>query len=209
MPLSCVPPQKRAGICGTVAIEVNCVIARFDRQNAGGRRVDGAVQADPVTALSGAAAVGRPPRSSLYQTPPSLPISTCAVLAGLNASAWKSGCWSYPRLIHVCAAVVGAEDAARADAVVELAGGEDDVRVRRIDLDHVVVEALAAAVVLDVVLRRAAGKHRPARGAVRRLEDAARVMPVGVDPVEADVERAGPAGDGWEIAIEKRVWPPA
>src|SRR5438309_4642308 len=40
------------------------------------------------------------------------------------------------------AAVVGAEDPARADAVVELTGREDDVRIVRIDLDHIVVEAL-------------------------------------------------------------------
>ena len=36
----------------------------------------------------------RPPRSGLYQTPPSEPISTWFVLVGSKASAWKSGCWS-------------------------------------------------------------------------------------------------------------------
>ncbi len=89
VPLSWVPPQKRAGICGTVAIEVNCAIARFVRY------VTPALSGSTppfrfthVTALSGSDAFGRPPRSSLYQTPPSEPISTCEVSAGLIASAW-------------------------------------------------------------------------------------------------------------------------
>src|SRR5216110_1840221 len=80
VPLSCVPPQKRTGICGTVAIDVNCVIARFERW------VTPAVvgltvpfRLIQVTPLSGDATVGLPPRSLLYQTPPSLPISSCAV----------------------------------------------------------------------------------------------------------------------------------
>ena len=49
------------------------------------------------------------------------------------------------------AAVVRAEHPARADAVVELATRIDDVRVIGCGLDDVVVEALPAAVVLDVV----------------------------------------------------------
>src|ERR1044072_809493 len=95
VPLSCVPPQKRTGICGTVAIELNCVIARFDRVST--PAVVGLTvpfKLIHVTALSGSATVGLPPRSLLYQTPPSLPISTCAVLVGLKANAWKSGWWS-------------------------------------------------------------------------------------------------------------------
>jgi hypothetical protein len=95
VPLSCVPPQKRAGICGTVAIDVNCVIARFERPVTA--EVTGLTvpfRLIQVTPLSGVATVGLPPRSLLNQTPPSLPISTCAVLDGLKASAWKSGCWS-------------------------------------------------------------------------------------------------------------------
>jgi len=54
-----------------------------------------------VTAWSGSDAFGRPPRLLLDQTPPSLPMSTCAVFAGLKTTAWKSGCWSQPRFFHV------------------------------------------------------------------------------------------------------------
>src|SRR5215470_12729471 len=101
VPLSWVPPQKRTGICGTVAIDVNCVIARFVRWvTAVVTGLTVPLRLFQVTALRGSAAV-LPPRLSLYQTPPSLPIITCAGLVGLKANAWKSGCWSYPRLIQV------------------------------------------------------------------------------------------------------------
>ena len=93
-------------------------------------------------------------------------------------------------------AVVRAEDPTRSDAVVELAGSEDDVRIVGIDLDHVVVEALPTAVVLDGVGARARGCDHPARARIRRFEDTRRVTPCGVGPVEAGVEdgRLEPAG---------------
>src|SRR5215831_15126095 len=98
VPLSCVPPQKRSpsapgGTCAAMPIEVNCAIERFVRPfgfNTGAVGPTSPFRLIQVTALSGEVADGRPPRSLLYQTPPSLPTMTCLVLAGLKASAWKS-----------------------------------------------------------------------------------------------------------------------
>ncbi len=106
--------------------------------------VDGPVQVDPGDCAQrirsgsagrrGCCCTRRRRREPISDAAPGWPRS--------NANAWKSGCWSQPEVLPRLAAVVGAEDAARADVVVELAGREDDVRVRRVDLDHVVVEAL-------------------------------------------------------------------
>src|SRR5947207_6890762 len=76
VPLSCVPPQKRSpsapnGTWAAMPIEVNCVIARFDRWvTTGPVGVTVPFRLAQVTPLSGDATVGRPPRSLLYQTPP-------------------------------------------------------------------------------------------------------------------------------------------
>ena len=71
-------------------------------------------------------------------------------------------------------AVRRAEDAARlrAQVVAERAAGVDDVRVRRVDFDDVVVEALRPAVVLDAVrvARPVARQLGPAGACIRRLE---------------------------------------
>ena len=94
VPLSWVPPQKRsefapAGTCGTVATDVNWVIWR--------PRPLRFCQSARFTASPAL----RPPRSGLYQTPPSLPISTFAVFDGLNARAWKSG-WRSQLMFFQC-----------------------------------------------------------------------------------------------------------
>ena len=69
-------------------------------------------------------------------------------------------------------AVVGNVDAARANAVVELASGEYNVLVVMGSVDHVVVEALRATIILDIVEAGAGWQHRPASAIVVRLEDA-------------------------------------
>src|SRR5262249_54142391 len=108
VPLSCVPPQKRSesaplGTWGAVAIELNCVIASPVRCVTAA--VDGStvpLRSCQSTAFNGSVVPpGRPPRFVLYQTPPSEPTSTCFVFDGSYASAWKSGCWSQPRLTQV------------------------------------------------------------------------------------------------------------
>ena len=97
-----------------------------------------------------------------------------------------------PKVLPRLPTIVGAEDPAGADAVVELAGGVDDVRVRRVYLDNVVVEALAAAVVLDLVPGLGVtGELCPARALVGRLEDLGWVVPRRVPPVQARVEGRG------------------
>src|SRR5439155_6424200 len=68
------------------------------------------------------------------------------------------------------AAIIRAEDATGADAVVELPARKDHVRIAGVGLDDVVVEALAAAVVLDAIRARTCGKDRPARCQVSGLE---------------------------------------
>src|SRR5229473_1051840 len=88
VPLSCVPPQNRAGICGTVAIDVNWAICRSLRAlTRPVRRPTVPFRFVQSAALSGSEVPPvRPPRSGLYHTPPSLPSSTCAVLLGSNAN---------------------------------------------------------------------------------------------------------------------------
>src|SRR3989442_6397211 len=93
VPLSCVPPQKRSpsgpgGTWAAMPIEVNCAIDRlvlWPTPVLVGPTVP--FRFCQVTALSGGGGEdgtnGRPPRSLLNQTPPSLPISTCAGLAEL------------------------------------------------------------------------------------------------------------------------------
>ena len=98
-----------------------------------------------------------------------------------------------PTEVHPRRAAVGrAEDAARlrAEVITERAACVDDVRVGRIDLDDVVVEALRSAVVLDIVgVVRARSSLRPRGTCIGRLEDLADVMAaVRVVPVEPCIE---------------------
>ena len=81
VPLSCVPPQKRglsrpAGTDGAFWMDEYCAMSRPVRW------ITPAVVGFTVpfrscqsTEFSGSVIFGRPPRSALYQTPPSLPIS--------------------------------------------------------------------------------------------------------------------------------------
>ena len=90
VPLSCVPPQKRAGTVGTVAIEVNwpswSPVRLVTPVVVGGDTVP--FRLCQLTALSGSAAFSRPPRLRLYQTPPSDPYTTLFELFGSKAKVW-------------------------------------------------------------------------------------------------------------------------
>src|SRR6266508_6057901 len=92
------------------------------------------------------------------------------------------------------AAIIRAVDTARADTVVKLASSKDDILVVRGHLDHIIVEALPAAVVFDVLGAGAARQHRPAGATVGGLEDARGMIPIGICPVETGVQRAATAG---------------
>ena len=173
---ACRPRRARATVRHG-AIDVNCAICRSVGEHCRGRRIHRAVQVLPVTALSGSArSAGRrgwccTRRRRRCRSGPA-PGSPGRTRARGSPGAGPS------RGSSTSAAVVRAEDAARADAVVELAGGEHDVRVRRIDLDHVVVEHCCRS-----SPRRCRRRYRPAaivqlRSRVRRLEDARRVLAV-------------------------------
>jgi hypothetical protein len=75
VPLSCVPPQKRAGTVGTVAIDVNwaiCSPVRTVTPAVSGLTVPFRLcQLTPSSGALGPAS--RPPRLRLYQIPPSEP----------------------------------------------------------------------------------------------------------------------------------------
>ena len=86
------------------------------------------------------------------------------------------------------AAVVRAEDAARADVVAEDAGREHDVRVRWIGLDDVVVEALPVAVVEDAFRACASRQDVPARAFIIRPPHAGLFVRVAVVVLETEVQ---------------------
>ena len=192
VPLSCVPPQKRAGtvryggdrrelaICSPVRW-VTTAVSGSDR-SVQALPVD---RAERICRVQPAAAVEAVPDAAVGSVHD--PVRVVRV----------EGEGLVVRVLVVAevppgqAAVVRAEHSAGTDAVVELTAGVDHVRVVRSGLDDVVVEALAAAVVLDVVRARrrcARRKHRPADPVVLGLEDARRVVPGVVLPVEAGVE---------------------
>src|SRR4029077_11350099 len=92
VPLSCVPPQYWPGTRGTVAIEVNWVIARLvECTSAAVVGLTWPLRFSQSTADSGSPVPFRPPPVNDCQTPPSLPIATGWVLFGWDAIAGASG----------------------------------------------------------------------------------------------------------------------
>ncbi len=126
--------------------------------------------------------------SSEYQTPPSLPIRTCDGVGRVDGDRVVVGMEVAAEVLPRLAAIGRAEDAARAGAVVEQAEGVHDVAVGRVDADDVVVEALRAAVVGDVVAARCAVRQELPRTAVDGLPDLRRLILAVDRPLEARVE---------------------
>ena len=90
------------GICGTVAIDVNCAVDRLLRATTPAVwEFTEPLRFTQSFELSGRSGRRGRRRSGLVHTPPSLPKATREGFAGSNASAWKSGCWSYPRFFQV------------------------------------------------------------------------------------------------------------
>src|SRR6478672_10093954 len=76
VPLSCVPPQYWPGTFGTVAIDVNCVIARpVEWTSAALAGLTCPFRSCQSVADSGAPAAMRPPPVEDCQMPPSLPMA--------------------------------------------------------------------------------------------------------------------------------------
>src|SRR3954451_8115754 len=102
VPLSWVPPQYWPGMFGTVAIEENWLIARtVEWMSAAVLGLTWPLRSCQSADDSGEPAAFRPPPVCDSQTPPSLPMATCALSLGSNANAWKSGCKSRPRFFQV------------------------------------------------------------------------------------------------------------
>ena len=164
-------------------------------RHTGGIWVDGAVQVLPV---GGAEWVGGLHPASVVRAEPDSAVRTDQHVSEVLRV--EGECMEVRVLVPTevqprLAAVVRAEDAARRrrEAVAELAAHEDHVGICRIGFDHVVVEALRAAVALDGVVDslRATGprrQHRPARTFVGRLEDVGRMVSRSVPPAEAGVQ---------------------
>src|SRR5206468_12606792 len=152
------------------------------------------VDRDPVSRVDAALVAGTGQAAAAVATPPHPAVRSDKNFVGVRTEreGVEVGVLPPAQVLPVLAAIVRAVDPTRADAVIELATCVHDIGIGRVDLDDVVVEALAATVVEHAVVGACKASSRqllPARRLVVRSPEARwLVVATVVDDVAADVQ---------------------